>query len=129
MNASELRKLVAKWPGVTEDLKWGADLVYSVGGKMFVVTGTDADDAGRVSFKVPDERFLELTDRAGIVPAPYLARARWVMVERDARLPKAELQALIRGSYELVKAKLPLRVQRELVAASAKVPARRRAPA
>lgn len=114
MNASELRKLVGKWPGVTEDIKWGADLVYSVGGKMFAVTATDPKDAGRISFKVPDERFLELTDRAGIVPAPYLARARWVMVERGARLAPAELSALIRGSYELVKARLPLRVQREL---------------
>ena len=112
MNASELRKLVAKWPGVTEDIKWGADLVYSVGGKMFAVTGTDPKDAGRISFKVPDERFLELTDRAGIVPAPYLARARWVMVERGARLAQAELQALIRGSYELVTAQLQVREQR-----------------
>ena len=114
MNASELRKLVSKWPGVAEDIKWGADRVYSVGGKMFAVTGTDPRDAGRISFKVPDERFLELTDRAGIVPAPYLARARWVMVERGARLAPAELSALIRGSYELVKAKLPLGVRREL---------------
>lgn len=128
MNASELRKLVAKWPGVTEDIKWGADLVYSVGGKMFAVTGTDPKDAGRISFKVPDERFLELTDRAGIVPAPYLARARWVMVERGARLAQAELQALIRGSYELVKSKLPVRTQRELAAVPGPAPSRRRAP-
>jgi predicted DNA-binding protein (MmcQ/YjbR family) len=114
MNASELRKLVSEWPGVTEDIKWGADLVYSVGGKMFAVTGAGAKDAGGVSFKVPDARFLELTGRPGIVPAPYLARARWVLVQRDARLAKAELAALIRGSYELVRAKLPLRVRREL---------------
>ena len=63
MNAGELRKLVQKWPGVTEDIKWGADLVYSVGGKMFAVTATDPKDAGRISFKVPDARFLELTAR------------------------------------------------------------------
>ena len=50
----------------------------------------------------------------GFTPAPYLARARWVMVERGARLAPAELSALIRGSYELVKAKLPLGVRREL---------------
>ena len=74
MNPGQLRKLVAKWPGVTEDIKWGADLVFSVGGKMFAVTGTDPKQSGGISFKVPDERFLELTDRKGIVPAPYLAR-------------------------------------------------------
>ena len=114
MNPGQLRKLVAKWPGVTEDVKWGADLVFSVGGKMFAVTGTDPKEAGRISFKVPDERFLELTDRKGIVPAPYLARARWVLVHRDADLAKSELAALLRGSYELVRAKLPLRTRREL---------------
>lgn len=128
MNQGQLRKLVAKWPGVTEDLKWGADLVFSVGGKMFAVTGTDPKEAGRISFKVPDERFLELTDREGIVPAPYLARARWVLVERGASIPTAELSALLRASYELVRAKLPLRVQRELGVARGARSARRRAP-
>lgn len=128
MNQGQLRKLVVKWPGVTEDLKWGADLVFSVGGKMFAVTGTDPKEAGRISFKVPDERFLELTDREGIVPAPYLARARWVLVERGASIPTAELSALIRASYELVRAKLPLRVQRELGVARGARSTRRRAP-
>ena len=31
-----------------------------------------------ISFKVDDDRFLELTDRDGIIPAPYLARVKWV---------------------------------------------------
>lgn len=128
MNASELRKLVAKWPGVTEDLKWGADLVFSVGGKMFAVTGTDPKEAGRISFKVPDERFLELTDRKGIVPAPYLARARWVMVERGAALDCAELESLLRGSYALVLAKLPRSTQRALGAPAPASPRGRRSP-
>ena len=39
-------------PGVTQDVKWGNDLAYSVGGKMFAVTCLDGADAGRVSFKV-----------------------------------------------------------------------------
>lgn len=129
MNPGQLRKLVAKWPGVTEDIKWGADLVFSVGGKMFAVTGTDPKQSGGISFKVPDERFLELTDRKGIVPAPYLARARWVLVERGASLATAELEALLRGSYELVLAKLPLRLRRELGAIPVAKPARRCPPA
>lgn len=130
MNPGQLRKLVAKWPGVTEDIKWGADLVFSVGGKMFAVTGTDPKEAGRISFKVPDERFLELTDREGIVPAPYLARARWVLVESDAALAAAELESLLRGSYELVLAKLPRSTQRALGASAPARPrgSRRRRP-
>jgi predicted DNA-binding protein (MmcQ/YjbR family) len=111
MDPKRLRTLVSRWPGVTEDVKWGNDLVLSVGGKMFCVTRSDGK--GAMSFKVPDERFLELTDREGIVPAPYLAKSHWVMVERDGALPRDELEALVRGSYELVRAKLTKKLQRE----------------
>ena len=75
MQPETLRATVGAWPGVTEDIKWGADLVFSVGGKMFCVL--DTGESGRLSFKVEDGRFLELTERPGVIPAPYLARARW----------------------------------------------------
>ena len=65
-------------------------------------------------FKVPDEDFLALTDRPGIKPAPYLARARWVLVDDLKTLPDAELMAAIRTSYALIKAKLPKKTQREI---------------
>lgn len=112
MNVTALRKLTAPWPGVEVDIKWGHDLVFSVAGKMFCACA--ADDSAGISFKVEPERFLELTDRAGIVPAPYLARAHWVMLADRKALPPAELKALIRCAYELVRAKLPKRRQLEL---------------
>lgn len=112
MNATALRKLTVPWPGVEVDIKWGNDLVFSVGGKMFCACA--ADDSSGISFKVEPERFLELTDRAGIVPAPYLAHAHWVMLTERKALPQAELKGLIRRAYELVRAKLPKRRQLEL---------------
>jgi len=63
---------------------------------------------------VEDERFLEFTDRPHIIPAPYMARAHWVSVLPSADLPVEELRALVRHAYELVRAKLPKKVQREL---------------
>ena len=39
MNIESLRKYCATLPGATRDIKWGADEVYSVGGKMFAVFG------------------------------------------------------------------------------------------
>ncbi|MDO8418691.1 MAG: MmcQ/YjbR family DNA-binding protein, partial [Rubrivivax sp.] len=74
------RALAAALPGATEDIKWGADLVYSVGDKMFCVFLLDRGRACTCSFKVDDERFLELTGVPGVIPAPYLARAKWVQV-------------------------------------------------
>ena len=100
-------------PGATEDVKWESNLVFSVAAKMFAVTGVDGDADG-ISFKVEHERFLELTDRPGIVPAPYLARAKWVRIVDLRKVGDAEAAALLRRSYELVAAKLTKKIQREL---------------
>jgi predicted DNA-binding protein (MmcQ/YjbR family) len=108
------RKFCARLPGATRDIKWGADEVYSVGQKMFAVFGIEGGKARSFSFKVDDARFLELTDRPGIVPAPYLARAHWVAVERADALPAADIEALLARSHALVLAKLPRKVQAEV---------------
>lgn len=114
MTETKLRALVSGWPGVASELKWQDDLVFSVAGKMFCVLCVQGREAGKLSFKVEDERFLEFTDRAGFRPAPYLARARWVTVDVPAGQDAAELRALLRRAYELVRAKLSKRQQREL---------------
>jgi predicted DNA-binding protein (MmcQ/YjbR family) len=114
VDEKRLDALVSAWPGVTADIKWGDDLVYSVAGKMFAVYCFKGSNAGQVSFKVGEERFLELTDRHGIIPAPYMARAHWVSVLSSAGMPTDELDALLRASYEQIRAKLPKKTQREL---------------
>lgn len=117
MDIEAAKQLCRSFPGCVEDVKWGDNLVFTVGAKMFAVTQVDAS-AGAISFKVEDERFLELTDRPGIVPAPYLARAKWVQVQRAAKLGDAEATALLRRSYELVFAKLTRKLQREITGAN-----------
>lgn len=113
MDIEAAKALCRSLPGCVEDIKWDTNLVFSVGGKMFAVTTTDAH-AGAISFKVEDDRFLELTDRPGIIPAPYLARAKWVQVQREAKLGKTEAEALVRRSWELVFARLTRKLQREI---------------
>ena len=115
MDFEAAKEICRSLPGCTEDTKWDNDTVFSVGAKMFAVTNKDLPAQG-FSFKVDDERFLELTDRPGIVPAPYLARAKWIYVTREARLDNAELAAMLRRSYELVFAKLTRKLQREITA-------------
>ena len=113
MNFETAKTLCRTFPGVTQDTKWDNDLVFSVGAKMFAVT--NLGEASGMSFKVEDERFLELTDRPGIIPAPYLARAKWVYVEDAQALDDDEAAQLLRRSYELVFAKLTKKLQREIV--------------
>ena len=113
MKAADLRKVCMALPGATEQIQWGEDRVFKVGGKMFACSGTERDS--RYSFKVDDERFLELSDLEGVVPAPYLARAKWVQVDPAAcKLTKKELQGLVERSYELVFGKLTKKAQREI---------------
>jgi predicted DNA-binding protein (MmcQ/YjbR family) len=101
-----VRQICRKWPGVTEDVKWGNDLVFSVGEKIFAAI--DLEPPHSIAFKCSDERFGELVERPGIVPAPYLARAKWVQeTELGETLDLRELAALLRESYDIVASKLP----------------------
>lgn len=108
------RALAADLPAATQDIKWGADLVFSVGGRMFCVFLLRDGIAQSCSFKVDDDRFLELTGVDGVVPAPYLARARWVQVKQPHGLSAADLDGLVRRSHALVAAKLTRKLRREL---------------
>ncbi len=114
MNIKAVKKYCASLPHSKGEVKWEVDLVYTIGGKMFAVAFEDQSGNGLVSFKVDGERFLELTDREGFIPAPYLARAKWVQVTDLRAVADAELKSLIRRSHELVLAKLPRRLQTAL---------------
>lgn len=113
MDIETIRDICKDLPHVTEDVKWEHDLVFSIGQKMFCVTGLDETPVS-ASFKVADEEFEELSNRPGFKPAPYLARHKWVLLEDISLLKKSELEARIKQSYELVKAKLPAKIRKDL---------------
>ncbi len=105
MNIETLRDFCNSLPMVTEDIKWGKDLCFLVARKMFCVSCLDGPFT--VSFKVKDEEFEEMSGRPGIIPAPYVARYKWVLVEDANKLSKREWEHYVRQSYDLVRAKLP----------------------
>jgi predicted DNA-binding protein (MmcQ/YjbR family) len=110
MHAEELRKHCLSFPGATEHQIWGADLTFKVGNKMFAHTVLEVA-AVWLSFKTSDERFAELLERQDVIPAPYLARAKWVALESREAIPAAELRELLREAYGLLAAKLPKKIQ------------------
>lgn len=120
MNENELSAFSSPWPGVTQDIKWEDDLVFSVKGKMFAVYCMRGPDKGRLSFKVDSDRFLELTDQPGIVPAHYMSRAFWITVAEPERFSRETIENFVQHSYELVRATLSKRLQAGLVAKEAK---------
>jgi predicted DNA-binding protein (MmcQ/YjbR family) len=88
---------------------------------MFAVFVLDEKDRpARLGFKADAARFLELTDREGIVPAPYLARAKWVAIDDVKALSDAEAKVLLRTAYELIVSKLPKNVRDEIAVSNKK---------
>ncbi|HMJ71152.1 MAG TPA: MmcQ/YjbR family DNA-binding protein [Cyclobacteriaceae bacterium] len=109
MDLDTIRSICKKLPAVTEGVKWGADLCFMVGEKMFCVTSLEPPLSA--SFKVKDEEFGDMSSKPGIIPAPYVARYKWVMVENPKALTKKEWEFYVKQSYELVKAGLPKKVR------------------
>ncbi len=100
----------AALPGAHMDVQWGDDHVWKVGGKMFAVRGPD----GSFSFKATDIAFEALTSTGPGIPAPYLARAKWVWFADVADQDAAEVADWLKTAHGLVAAKLTKKAQREL---------------
>ena len=116
MGVEWVRKWCMSFPHATEQVQWENDLIFKVGGKMFA--GAPLIPAPVfLSFKCTPEDFAELTERPGVIPAPYAARYQWVALQSEEALPAGEVKRLLRKSYDLVFAKLPKKTQRELSAA------------
>jgi predicted DNA-binding protein (MmcQ/YjbR family) len=114
MDIEQIRKFCLSLPYATERVQWGNDLLFCVGNKMFAVAGMDAKYPTKLSFKCTPEKFAELVEREGIVPAPYVARYHWVALEDWDALPQRELKELLKNAHQLVHDKLPKKVQAQL---------------
>ena len=114
MNVDEIRRICLSFPGATEKITWGDDLTFRVAEKIFAVTVLVPAPVW-LSFKCSPEHFAELTERAGIIPAPYLARAQWVALQEKDALSRQEVTALVRESYDLVVARLPRKTREAIL--------------
>ncbi len=123
MDIDWIRNLCLSFPRTTEKIQWGEVLVFKVAGKIHALTVLQPAKTW-LTFKVSPEKFAELTERPGIIPAPYLARAKWIALETRDALPSDELALLLRESYDMVVAKLPKR-SREALAAGNPAPRRK----
>ena len=102
-------------PHATEDVQWEHNLLFRIAGKMFCITNLEpAPSRAKMSFKCTPEKFAELVEIEGIIPAPYMARNHWVaMIEMDA-LRQPEIKELIQASYQLILERLPKNKQAAL---------------
>jgi predicted DNA-binding protein (MmcQ/YjbR family) len=110
MSIDWLREFCLSLPHTTEQVQWEDDLVFKVGGKMYAVVMLEPGTHW-LSLKCSDEEFVELVERPGVIPAPYLARAHWIALESENAIPHSELQQLLTRAHALVFAKLPTKTQ------------------
>lgn len=110
MDIEWLRSYCLSLPHVTEEVQWEDHLLFKIGGKMFAMTSLNGT-GNFLSMKASPEKFPDLVERPGVIPAPYLARAKWISLEQETALPRGETKALISEAYDLVLAKLPKRVK------------------
>jgi predicted DNA-binding protein (MmcQ/YjbR family) len=103
-------------------MQWGANLVFwvgdkAIGGKMFALVNLDRDDSVErkptpvISYAAGPQRYSELLEIEGIIPAPYMARIYWVAVERWDVFRSAEWEGELTAAHTLTFNKLPPRTR------------------
>lgn len=116
MKLEEIRDYSLSLPGTTESIKWEDHLCFCVAEKMFIVTAPDQFPVS-ASFKTTDELFDKLILKEGIIPAPYMARNKWVHIDNIERLTSKEWITYIDIAYQLIFNKLPLKTRKSISAA------------
>ncbi len=108
MTRDEFDAFCAGLPATTHVVQWGNTSVWKVGGKIFALCsswGTGGVQA--ISFKCSEMSYGLLIEEAGIVPAPYLARARWVQIREKGALSDEDIRAYVVAAHGLILRKLP----------------------
>ncbi len=118
MDNESVRAYCLSFPQATENVQWGNDLVFKIGGKMFAVMALEGPVKYIMSFKCTEEKFNELIEQEGADPAPYMARNKWVAIERFDVLSDKELKSLLRNSYDMVVEKLPKKLRAQFGAST-----------
>ncbi len=111
MNAERARQFLLKLPHILEAEQWGGLIFWvgdkAIGGKLCTMLNLEAGQGHPVSLPVGPERFAELCEVDGLIPAPYMARNFWVAAERWDALRDREWEELFRAAYDMTYAKLP----------------------
>lgn len=114
MNIEEFREYCIQKPGVTEEFPFDEEtLVFKVMGKMFALTNLVGD--WNLALKCDPEWAIELREQfPAIRPGYHMNKVHWNTVAMDGSLSQKLILELIDHSYQLVVAKLPGKLKKEL---------------
>jgi predicted DNA-binding protein (MmcQ/YjbR family) len=109
MTIEDIRNICISLPHATEDIKYGTDLCFSLGNKIFC--GTRIEGPFRTGIKCNESDFSNLIERQGIVPMPRLSTTYWIRIEKDNALSAFEWKHYIKKSFDLIMAGLPKKIK------------------
>lgn len=115
MNIHEFNDYCGSLTATTHVIQWGNASVWKVGGKIFAICshwGKGIEE--KYSFKCSELSFSILIEQEGIIPAPYLARAKWVQLETHEAMSDEDIRAYINNAHEIISKKLTKVTQKEL---------------
>ncbi|WP_262695817.1 MmcQ/YjbR family DNA-binding protein [Kordiimonas aquimaris] len=115
MTRDEFDAYCGSLKATTNVIQWGNSSVWKVGGKIFAICsiwGEGRED--KISFKCADMSFEILCELPDIVPAPYLARGKWVQLSEPDALSDDDIRSYIDDAHAIIAAKLTKVKQREL---------------
>lgn len=115
MDRTDFDEFCSSLTATTHDVQWGNASVWKVGGKIFSICSSWGEGPRqRISFKCSDLTFPILCEQDGIIPAPYLARAKWVQIDDPAAMNDDDLRSYIKAAHGLIAQKLTRAKRREL---------------
>ena len=109
-----IRAFCLSLPHATEDIQWENNLLFRIAKKMFCIVSLEPATRVKFCFKCTPEKFAELVEIEGVIPAPYMARNHWVGIVELSALRQPEIKDLIQNSYQMVFEKLPKGLQAEM---------------
>ena len=123
MTLDEFNLLCSNLTSTTKVVQWGGAHVWKIGGKIFAIAsywGPNTKnkqlpkEGSKISFKCSDFSYSILIEQEGIIPAPYLARAKWVQLEESDALNDQDVKSYITQAHAIIAAKLTKKIQAEL---------------
>ena len=115
MNIESLQKHCLSKKGVTEETPFGPDnLVYKVGGTMFLLASLDAIPL-RFNVKCDPDEAEQLRDSYScVLPGYHMNKKHWNTIIIDGSVSDKQLQIWIDASYNLVLESLPKKFKQEI---------------
>ena len=115
MTREEFDAFCSGLPATTNVIQWGNASVWKVGGKIFAICSHwGPGEEQKISFKCSDMSYRVLCEQPDIIPAPYLARAKWVQLASSRAMDDDEIRSYVTQAHKIITGKLTRALRRDL---------------